>query len=910
MLRANWTTTRIDVVNNRCSSLPPTNLEYYDHVSGSLINSNTSSELANSDVEQVTYSRLKSQASIEAHGATMIHVKNNFAAYVPPADFNRINPDVNPTSTRTNKSSPSDCSVITDEDSGYDPTIYTFGRPNGSTSSITNSGPLVSDNSSLGFVNRDELLHVMTEDLVDWFVQLYPNLTEEMDVDNFFDRLSDGVLLCYHAREIHQRLNEQCVTASKDDRVMLTGIKVGGVQATLPSICPVYHTRGLQSSTAASGFVSRDNVSNFLVWCRQLGMPDSVLFETEDLVCRKNPRNVAICLLELARLGGLMGIAVPGLIQLEVEIDQELAAHGDPGVDGLRKQHSSSSCSSITEQDYVLYAKQTAGDPNSMINDMGIEKLDRPLDDADGHSGCSYKTTRSTQLRRIKNQGNSLNRGYRSDSKGVEENVKRRPEVKRPIVDMRSLDEIVRDLLSQCTCKQTFPMIRVGEGRYLFGDKCTQIFVRILRSHVMVRVGGGWDTLNHFLAKYDECRKTNPPNCRVLPEIPLSTSTTTSTVDTSNVEEVLACVNSSSPKTAICSSDSPIRGQGSLTAVKKSPPRMMIQTGPGLTNECGPSCLKTGDDLFVNGVRKAKDLEHAQTDKILKNVSKPSRGNANQVEKSSSSLAFQSSSLKQQPQNSSVKAHTAIISNEHESTLNACSNTASFSRNTRSNSAVLKAVKRGKQPASATDAVEQHRNVSSNPKASVRSALSSPKPEKAHGSNKLQASMSKSIDDLRSLGPQVKHSGTTPKNDGRFLNARRQSVQPCLRVANNKHNLTKSPAKRSTNALINDKTPQTLSCSPSREELQPTCEVFKLANAQKVPNTVTNRPHVTRKLKSIQAETLAPFPVDGNSKDSVAGQPVKKHLHGGSLIPRPVRCNSTSRVSTDPSVHSTQLSDV
>ncbi|VDP27322.1 unnamed protein product, partial [Schistosoma curassoni] len=68
----------------------------------------------------------------------------------------------------------------------------------------------------------------------------------------------------------------------------------------------------------------------------------------------------------------------------------------------------------------------------------------------------------------------------------------------------------VRELLSQCTCKQTFPMVRIGEGRYLFGDKGTQIFVRILRNHVMVRVGGGWDTLSHFLSKYDECRKVNP----------------------------------------------------------------------------------------------------------------------------------------------------------------------------------------------------------------------------------------------------------------------------------------------------------------------------------------------------------------------------------------------------------------
>ena len=36
-----------------------------------------------------------------------------------------------------------------------------------------------------------------------------------------------------------------------------------------------------------------------------------------------------------------------------------------------------------------------------------------------------------------------------------------------------------------------------------------QLFVyifQILRNHVMVRVGGGWDTLQHYLDKHDPCR--------------------------------------------------------------------------------------------------------------------------------------------------------------------------------------------------------------------------------------------------------------------------------------------------------------------------------------------------------------------------------------------------------------------
>ena len=32
------------------------------------------------------------------------------------------------------------------------------------------------------------------------------------------------------------------------------------------------------------------------------------------------------------------------------------------------------------------------------------------------------------------------------------------------------------------------------------------MFVRVLRSHVMVRVGGGWETLSAYFSKMDPCR--------------------------------------------------------------------------------------------------------------------------------------------------------------------------------------------------------------------------------------------------------------------------------------------------------------------------------------------------------------------------------------------------------------------
>ncbi|XP_048840371.1 GAS2-like protein 2A isoform X2 [Brienomyrus brachyistius] len=145
------------------------------------------------------------------------------------------------------------------------------------------------------------------------------------------------------------------------------------------------------------------------------------MFETDDLVLRKNEKNFVLCLLEVARRASRFGMVAPVLIQLEQEIEEEIR-----------------------------------------------EELHMPLG-------------------------------------GV-------PKARRPqsqLSDFRDLDEMVQHLVSRCTCPAQFPMAKVSEGRYRAGDSSALIFVRILRSHVMVRVGGGWDTLEHYLDKHDPCRCTS-----------------------------------------------------------------------------------------------------------------------------------------------------------------------------------------------------------------------------------------------------------------------------------------------------------------------------------------------------------------------------------------------------------------
>ena len=79
-----------------------------------------------------------------------------------------------------------------------------------------------------------------------------------------------------------------------------------------------------RKEAAAGTFLARDNVCNFITWCRSLGIRDCLLFESDDLVLGKNEKSFILCLLEVARKGSLVGMKIPLLIQMEQEIDQEI----------------------------------------------------------------------------------------------------------------------------------------------------------------------------------------------------------------------------------------------------------------------------------------------------------------------------------------------------------------------------------------------------------------------------------------------------------------------------------------------------------------------------------------------------------------------------------------------------------
>ena len=160
------------------------------------------------------------------------------------------------------------------------------------------ASPSTSNAAKLAIKEKEkEALEAIKADVCQWLSQV---LKEEITPDLFLEKLDTGILLCKLVKTIQ-------AAASKMHKKPTAAIPIGAIK------CNEHATK--------ESFPARDNVSNFLSWCRLLGVEEAVIFESEGLVLHKDEKRVILCLLDVARFAEKVGIQPPQLVRMEKEID-------------------------------------------------------------------------------------------------------------------------------------------------------------------------------------------------------------------------------------------------------------------------------------------------------------------------------------------------------------------------------------------------------------------------------------------------------------------------------------------------------------------------------------------------------------------------------------------------------------
>ncbi|KAK3509690.1 hypothetical protein QTP70_008435 [Hemibagrus guttatus] len=338
-------------------------------------------------------------------------------------------------------------------------------------------------------------LFPMKEDLALWLNTILGiNITAE----NFMDMLENGVVLCQLAEELQERM----ILASNGK----------------PFIRRVIRWR---ANAAPGSFFARDNTANFLYWCRKIGLGSSHLFESEDLVLRRHPRDVCLCLMQLGRIVSKYGVDPPGLVKLEKEIEKEEFGSLSPSMFFASPLSSPSSplffppapspppssppCpfpASISPS--TPPASPPLSPPPESTSAQVLQPEPEPEPEPELEPEPEPEPEHISPIPRspvqMPTSTSTSRRLNKSNGKQSKDNL---------------LDDIVKQISEDppCRCEVRFCIEKQPKGRYRMGDKV--LYVRMLNDkHVMVRVGGGWETLGTYLLKHDPCRTALLKSCK------------------------------------------------------------------------------------------------------------------------------------------------------------------------------------------------------------------------------------------------------------------------------------------------------------------------------------------------------------------------------------------------------------
>ena len=142
-------------------------------------------------------------------------------------------------------------------------------------------------------------LELIKRDVCKWLSEILQlNITPQI----FMETLDTGVVLCQLVELIQEKAKS--LTEAGED-----------FSLKIPKEPMIKYRPAAKKAT----FHARENTKHFLDWCRDLGIRDDLIFETNGLVEHADEKRVLLCLLEVSRYAREVHIKPPDIISQEEE---------------------------------------------------------------------------------------------------------------------------------------------------------------------------------------------------------------------------------------------------------------------------------------------------------------------------------------------------------------------------------------------------------------------------------------------------------------------------------------------------------------------------------------------------------------------------------------------------------------